>query len=71
MKNYGGPEGGAITAALFLQRFVNGCPWAHLDVAGTTWQSSSSIPTVPDGATGFGVRILHRLMTDYYDGPVS
>jgi len=71
VKNYGGPEGGAITAALFLQRFVNGCPWAHLDVAGTTWQSTSSLPTVPDGATGFGVRILHRLVTDYYGGAVS
>ena len=71
IKNYGGPEGGAITAALFLQHFVNGCPWAHLDVAGTTWQNTSSIPTVPDGATGFGVRILHRLVRDYYDGAVS
>jgi leucyl aminopeptidase len=71
LKNYGGPEGGAITAALFLQHFVKGCPWAHLDVAATTWQSTSSIATVPDGATGFGVRILHRLVTDYYDGAVS
>jgi leucyl aminopeptidase len=71
IKNYGGPEGGAITAALFLQRFVNGCPWAHLDIAGTTWQSTSSIPTVPDGATGFGVRILYRLVTDLYDGADS
>jgi leucyl aminopeptidase len=71
IKNYGGPEGGAITAALFLQRFVNGCPWAHLDVAGTTWQSASLKPTVPDGATGFGVRILYRLVAEYYDGADS
>ena len=35
MKNTGGRHGGSITAALFLQRFVNGTPWAHLDIAGT------------------------------------
>jgi len=64
IKNYAGPEGGAITAALFLQRFVNGCPWAHLDVAGTTWQNTSTLATVPDGATGFGVRILNRWVAD-------
>lgn len=67
LKNYGGPEGGAITAALFLQHFVNGCPWAHLDVAGTTWQNTSTRPTVPDGATGFGVRILNRWVTDNFE----
>ena len=47
IKNYGGPEGGAITAALFLQRFVNGCPWAHLDVAGTTWKAHPRYPQPP------------------------
>ena len=35
MKNTGGRHGGSITAAQFLQRFVNGAPWAHLDIAGT------------------------------------
>ena len=67
IKNYGGPEGSAITAALFLQRFVNGYPWAHLDVAGTTWQNTSTLSTVPDGATGFGVRILNRWVADNFE----
>lgn len=67
IKNYGGPEGSAITAALFLQRFVNGYPWAHLDVAGTTWQNTSTLATVPDGATGFGVRILNRWVADNFE----
>ena len=39
MKNTGGRFGGSITAAQFLQRFVNGTPWAHLDIAGTAWTS--------------------------------
>ena len=39
MKNTGGRHGGSITAAQFLQRFVNGTPWAHLDIAGTGMNS--------------------------------
>ena len=38
MKNTGGRPGGSITAALFIQRFVNGVPWAHLDIASTAWK---------------------------------
>ena len=38
MKNVGGRPGGSITAALFLQKFVNGLPWAHLDIAAVTWK---------------------------------
>ena len=49
--------GGAITAALFLQRFVGQRRWAHLDVAGPARASSAS-HEVPEGATGFGVRAL-------------
>ncbi len=49
--------GGAITAALFLQRFVGRRRWAHLDVAGPARASSAS-HEVPEGATGFGVRAL-------------
>jgi leucyl aminopeptidase len=63
----GGRAGGSITAAQFLQRFVNGTPWAHLDIAGTAW-SKKDAPTVPKGATGFGVRLLDRLVAAHYEG---
>ncbi|THD75104.1 MAG: leucyl aminopeptidase [Phenylobacterium sp.] len=67
MKNTGGRPGGSITAALFIQRFVNGVPWAHLDIASTAWKKPSSVPTIPDGATGFGVRLLNRMVADAYE----
>ena len=67
MKNTGGRPGGSITAALFLQRYVNGVPWAHLDIASTAWKKPSSIPTSPDGATGYGVRLLNRMVQDRYE----
>ncbi len=67
MKNVGGRPGGSITAAQFIQRFVQGKPWAHLDIAGTAW-SSKDTATVPKGATAFGVRLLDRLVADHYEG---
>ena len=67
MKNIGGRPGGAITAAQFIQRFVNGKPWAHMDVAGTVW-SGKDAPTVPKGATAFGVRLLDRMVAEHYEG---
>jgi leucyl aminopeptidase len=67
MKNTGGRPGGSITAALFLQRFVDGTPWAHLDIASTTWKKPSTVPTVPEGASGYGVRLLNRLVKDRYE----
>jgi leucyl aminopeptidase len=69
MQNIAGPGAGAgsITAAQFLQRFVNKVPWAHLDIAGTAW-SKADKATVPKGATGFGVRLLDRLVRDHYEG---
>ena len=67
VKNTGGRPGGSITAALFLQRFVNEVPWAHLDIASTAWKKPSSVPTIPDGATGFGVRLLDKLVADFYE----
>jgi leucyl aminopeptidase len=67
MKNIGGRAGGSITAALFIQRFVNGLPWAHLDIASTAWKKPSTNPTIPDGASGFGVRLLNRLVADGYE----
>jgi leucyl aminopeptidase len=63
----GGRDAGSITAAQFLQRFVNNLPWAHLDIAGTTW-SKKDAPTVPKGATAFGVRLLDRFVADHYEG---
>ncbi len=66
MKNTGGRNAGSITAAQFLQRFVNNTPWAHLDIAGMAW-SDKDQPTAPKGATGFGVRLLERLIADHYE----
>jgi leucyl aminopeptidase len=62
----GGRDAGSITAAQFLQRFVNNMPWAHLDIAGTTW-SKKDAPTVPKGATAFGVRLLDRFVAEHYE----
>ncbi len=67
MKHVGGRPAGAITAAQFLQRFVNAKPWAHLDIAGMAWSSKDSA-VVPKGATAYGVRMLDRLVADYYEG---
>ncbi|HEX6859250.1 MAG TPA: leucyl aminopeptidase [Caulobacteraceae bacterium] len=68
VKNTGGRPGGSITAALFLQKFVNGLPWAHLDIAGVAWKKPSTVSSIPDGATGYGVRLLNRMVQDKYEG---
>jgi leucyl aminopeptidase len=68
MKNIGGRPGGSITAALFIQRFVKDTPWAHLDIAGVAWKKPSQVPTLPEGATGYGVRLLNRLVAERYEG---
>ncbi|MBZ0161884.1 MAG: leucyl aminopeptidase [Notoacmeibacter sp.] len=66
MKNTGGRDAGAITAAQFLKRFVGDTPWAHLDVAGTAMGSPAS--DISKGwASGFGVRLLDRLVRDHYE----
>ena len=68
MKNVGPREGGSITAAQFLQRFVDeGVKWAHLDIAGMVWAAKPG--TMWDkGATGFGVRLLDRFVADNFEG---
>ena len=67
MKNVGGRDAGSITAAQILQRFIQeGVAWAHLDIAGVTWSKTGSA-TVPKGGTGFGVRLLDRLVADQYE----
>jgi leucyl aminopeptidase len=63
MKNVGGRPGGSITAAQFLQRFVNGKPWAHLDIAGMAWGAKDTAIT-PKGATGYGVRLLDAFVKE-------
>ena len=67
MKNVGTRAGGSITAAQFIQRFVQGRPWVHLDIAGTAW-ATKDMPTAPKGATGYGVRLLDRLVADHFEG---
>ncbi|PKU22564.1 leucyl aminopeptidase [Telmatospirillum siberiense] len=66
MKNTGGREGGSITAAMFLKRFVKDTKWAHLDIAGVTWAKKDG-PVTPKGATAFGVRLLDRLVAENYE----
>ena len=64
--NYSGGAG-SITAAQFLQRFVlNKTPWAHLDIAGMAWTKKTT-QTIPLGATGYGVKLLNRLVEEYYE----
>ncbi len=64
MKNVGPREGGSITAAQFIQRFVeNGVRWAHVDMAGKAWSDKPS-STYEKGATGFGVRLLDQYVAD-------
>jgi leucyl aminopeptidase len=64
MKNVGPREGGSITAAQFIQRFVeNGVKWAHIDMAGMAWADKPSA-TYEKGATGFGVRLLDEYVAD-------
>jgi leucyl aminopeptidase len=66
MKNTGGRHGGAITAAQLLQRFVDKTPWAHLDIAGTAMGSPQTDINKSWGS-GYGVRLLDRLLADYYE----
>ena len=60
MKNIGGREGGACTAAAFLEAFTGGLPWAHLDIAGTAWIEKPREDAAA-GATGVMVRTLTEL----------
>ena len=63
MKNVGPRWGGAITAACFLERFVNKVPWIHMDIAGVAW-SRKDRDVTPKGASGFAVRALDQLVRD-------
>lgn len=68
MQNVGNNGASSITAAQFLQRFVNKTPWAHLDIAGIAWTHE---PNVFSGnypiPTGFGVRLLNAFVQKFYE----
>jgi leucyl aminopeptidase len=66
IKNSGGRPAGSITAAQFLARFINGTPWAHLDIAGVALNSPAS-ETNAGWASGFGVALLDRFVRDNYE----
>jgi leucyl aminopeptidase len=66
VKNAGARNGGSITAAQFLQRFVDDTPWAHLDIAGTAMGAPKTDINHSWGS-GYGVRLLERLVTEYYE----
>ena len=64
VKNIGKRWGGSITAAQFLEHFVNETPWAHLDIAGVVWNNEGHKVT-GKGATGYGVMLLNKLVESY------
>lgn len=67
IKNVGPREAGSITAAQFLQRFVEpGVKWAHLDIAGMVWAAKAG-GVWDKGATGYGVRLLNRFIADNFE----
>ncbi len=63
MKNSGGREGGVMTAAIFLSKFVEGYPWLHLDIAGVAWNDKERA-YIPVGASAIGVRLLIQLLME-------
>src|SRR3954467_2696130 len=66
MKNTGNRHGGSITAAQFLQRFVDDTPWAHLDIAGTA-MGAPKTEINQSWSSGYGVRLLDRLVAEHYE----
>ncbi len=70
MKNIAGkPMAGSIVGAQFIKRFVkDGVHWAHIDIAGTAWKPAPyEDPLSPAWATGYGVRLLNRLIANRYE----
>jgi leucyl aminopeptidase len=59
-------EAGATAGAVFLQRFVGDVPWAHIDIAGVAW-TKRELPLAAKGATGFGIRLLDRFVSDNFE----
>jgi leucyl aminopeptidase len=68
VKNVGPRGAGSITAAQFIGRFIDtGVKWAHLDIAGMVWADKPGA-TFDKGATGYGVRLLDRMVADHFEG---
>ena len=69
LTNSGGRYGGVGTSAMFLKQFAEGYPWAHLDIAGMSFEERPGSPKRPaylqKGATGFGVRLLTQFLRDW------
>ena len=66
VKNTGGRAAGSITGAQFIKRFVKDTPWVHLDIAGTAMDSPQT-EINRSWASGYGVRLLDRLVADKYE----
>ena len=66
VKNAGGRDGGSITAAHFIKRFVKDTSWVHLDIAGTGFGSPQT-EVNRSWASGWGVRLLDRLVAEKYE----
>ena len=58
VRNWGGSEAGTIAGGVFIREFAGGLPWAHLDIAGTSWNDQGTLKDVPSGPTGSPVRTL-------------
>lgn len=64
LKNSGGPPAGTITAAAFLENFIGDWPWAHIDIAYMDNEIEAQ-PYIPKGPTGFGMRLLVNLLSNW------
>ena len=64
MKNSGGREGGVMTAAIFLSKFIEDYPWVHLDIASVEWNDKER-PYIPVGGTAIGARLLIQFLMDF------
>ena len=70
IKNVGGRDAGAITAAQFIQRFIKkDMPWIHIDIAGAAHTKTES-SSAPAGATGWGVMTLNRLVSEKFENNI-
>jgi leucyl aminopeptidase len=65
IKNSAGRYASPITGGAFLENFVDGRPWVHLDIAGVAMAHERPKPYAQEGATGFGVRLLVELVQNF------
>ena len=67
LKNIGGQWGGMLTAGLFLRHFTAGHEWAHIDIAGPSFESDSAHGEVSKGGTGYGLRTLISVIESFVE----